>query len=141
MVGNMRYSLRMKKIFDFSRLDFCWLSMILLQFFSIANVDINKIIMVFFITYRYLFVHGFQLKYNFDTHKFVIFKMTAEITWPPLSQKNSKMFFSPSYISYLCYASEKSMIKLLNFLQHRFQTKWNFLKKASALWPSTERVN
>jgi hypothetical protein len=38
--------------------------------------------------------------------------MAAKVTWPPLSQKNSKRFFSPGYISYLCYSSEKSMIKV-----------------------------
>jgi hypothetical protein len=34
MVGDMRYSLRMKEMFEFSQLSFCWLTMILLQFFQ-----------------------------------------------------------------------------------------------------------
>jgi hypothetical protein len=62
----------------------------------------------------------------------------------PFHPKNSKRFFSPSYISYLCYASEKSMIKLLNFLQHGFQgVKFpeKGLSTMAAIWPSTETVN
>jgi hypothetical protein len=41
----------------------------------------------------------------------------------PFHKIIQKGFFSPSNISYLYHASEKSMIKpLLNFLQHGFQT-------------------
>jgi hypothetical protein len=105
-------------------------------FRTIASVDINKI-MVVFITCLSM---DFSCLYPFFL-QFLFFRENSEIQdgcqghmTTLFTKKIQNCFFSPSYISYLCYASEKSMIKLLNFLHHGFQTQWNFLKKASALW-------
>jgi hypothetical protein len=68
------------------------------------------------------------------------------MTTHPFHKKIQKGFF----ISYLCYASEKSMIKPHLNLQQKCITAWvsdlvKFPEKGlgtvAAIWPSTERVN